>query len=104
MVEMVGVLHDIARLRHDRPDDAPDLALMIDAIFQQAGGLERIMSACEEHLGKGAKDWRRLIEPHLRSHRRWLYDLTEALPTGRIPGGRRRAGSVVRSAGPVFSR
>jgi len=44
------------------------------------------MSACEEHLGKGAKDWRRLIEPHLRSHRRWLYDLTEALPLAASPG------------------
>ena len=51
VVEMVGVLHDIARLRRDRPDDAPDLALKIDAIFQQAGGLERIISACVEHLG-----------------------------------------------------
>jgi hypothetical protein len=86
VVEMVGVLHDIARLRRDRPDDAPDLALKIDAIFEQAGGLERIISACEKHLGKGAKDWRRFIEPHFRSHRRWLYDLTEALPLAASPG------------------
>ena len=79
------VLHDIARLRRDRPD-APDLALKIDAIFQEAGGLERLISDCEEHLGKGAKDWRRFIEPHFRSHRRWLYDLTEALPLAASPG------------------
>jgi len=86
VVEMVGVLHDIARLQRDRPDDAQDLALKIDAIFQQAGGLERIISACEDHLGKGAKDWRRFIEPYFRSHRRWLYDLTEALPLAASPG------------------
>jgi hypothetical protein len=86
VVDIVDVLHDIARLRRSRPDDAPDLALKIDAIFQQAGGLERIISACEEHLGKGAKHWRRLIEHHFRSHRRWLYDLTEALPLAASPG------------------
>ena len=79
-------MHDIARLQRDRPDDAQDLALKIDAIFQQAGGLERIISACEDHLGKGAKDWRRFIEPYFRSHRRWLYDLTEALPLAASPG------------------
>lgn len=54
VAEMVGVLHDIARLRRDQPA-APDLVVKIDAIFQQAGGLECIISACEQHLGKGAK-------------------------------------------------
>ena len=83
--EMAGVLHDIARLRRNRPD-APYLAVKIDAILQQAGGLERIISACEEHLGNGAKEWRRFIEPHFRPHRRWLYDLTEALPLAASPG------------------
>lgn len=83
VAEMVGVLHDIGRLRRDQPA-APDLVVKIDAIFQQAGGLERIISACEQHLGKGTKDWRRFIEPHLRPHRRWLYDLIEALPQ-RLP-------------------
>jgi hypothetical protein len=85
VVDMVGVLHDIARLRRDRPD-APDLALKIDAIFQETGGLERLISASKEYLGKGAKDWRRFIEPHFRSHRRWLYDLTEALPLAASSG------------------
>jgi TnpA family transposase len=84
VAEMVGVLHDIARLRRDQPA-APDLAVKIDAIFQQAGGLERIISACEQHLGKGAKDWRRFIEPQLRPHRRWLYDLIDALPLAASP-------------------
>ena len=51
VAETVGVLHDIARLRRDQPA-APDLAVKIDAIFQQAGGVgthhQRVRAASRE--------------------------------------------------------
>jgi hypothetical protein len=70
VTQLVVVLRDLMA-RRDAPD-AGDVAARIDAVLHRSGGLEPALAACEEHLGNGPNDWRRFIQPHFRSKRRWL--------------------------------
>ena len=84
--ELVGILRELAVARRDAPD-ADQFAAQTDQVFVRAGGLEHVVSACEEHLANGPEDWRAYAQPHFWEQRHWLYRLVEALPLRRGPAG-----------------
>jgi len=84
VTQLVSVLRDVGIARRDQPDPW-QFAMRADAILSQAGGLEAIVAACEEHLAKGPDDWREFIQPHFRAQRSWLFRLVDALPLAASP-------------------
>ena len=54
---LVNVLRDLAIARRDAADPA-QFALRTDTILTRAGGVDGIITACDEHLAKGHNDWR----------------------------------------------
>jgi hypothetical protein len=79
LTQLIEVLRDLAVARRDAPD-VDRFAVQTDEVLVRAGGLMRVVAACEEHLAKGPEDWRAYAQPHLRERRHWLYRLVDALP------------------------
>ncbi len=62
LTQLVEVLRDLAVARRDAPD-VDRFAVQTDEVLVRAGGLKRVVSACEEHLAKGPEDWRAHAQP-----------------------------------------
>jgi TnpA family transposase len=77
-------LRDLAVARRDAPD-VDRFAVQTDDVLVRAGGLKRVVAACEEHLAKGPEDWHAYAQPHLWEQRHWLYRLVDALPLAAGP-------------------